>query len=276
MKYVTLLNLFKAGVPQGMTIQTGKRGGTYYLGAGGKKIYVKQGLKGGVAKQVAEKIGTMKKMDEVTSAIFGIDKLVNQGKLAKEEVDSLYQAAENRMRQIESGIVGVQQKKYQARKKTAEHKRQTGESAREGREERAKAKYGERIGKMKERIGRWKGIKDQLTAIKTKADSQMELIKQRARETQPELQKMNERKTYLKQMAQKIRKGHPQFPQLQQAVAQYQTKQANMKKRIQSLNTAKANASDKLSRIEAITKKADRIINDYIKEAGQQKRFLLG
>jgi hypothetical protein len=122
-------------------LQIGPRGGKYYQ-TGSGKVY-----QGKYSADVHKKIGELKDPDEVTNAIFGIDKLVKQGFVHTTDVDKLYKVATDRIRQLkqqeEAGKLSRQRERQEIANNVREGRRET---------ERKKKSYKERrIGKVRTR-----------------------------------------------------------------------------------------------------------------------------
>lgn len=281
MKRKTLLILFKSGLPRGASLQTGKRGGKYYE-SGGKKIYVGKGeYKTKYAQAMHEKISSMVRLDDITTSIFHVDKLVNEGKILAEEVDQLYQAAENQMRTLQGQVSAAKEKKEEKRKAIVTRKRAKKEYVRKERKAGLTKKYNEKIIRMKKRVARWKNISGKLDGIEHKTNISKNKIQQKYEEIKPAIDKLKEKKGKLKLAAQKIVREpgkvyHPQFPKLVAAIKKFKQQSAHIKNRIAKLKEASNIVSDKLRRIKAIKAKAQRIVKNYIKEASELKEVVFG
>lgn len=273
---ITLDQMFKSGPPpKGVSLHTGPKGGQYYE-SGGKRIYVGQKFQTPHAAAMHKKITGLAKLDEVTTSIFHIDKLVSSGKILKEEVDALYQSAENQMRTIQTQAKQIEEKKHAKRAAIVGKKRAVQEHGRKKRDQATIKKFNERLRSVKRRVGRWKEIANKMDGIEHRVGIARTKIDQKLAEIKPAVSKLRDKKESLRMASQKIPKGHPQYGRLVEAVGKFRAQSARIKSQIEKLNNSKAEVSDKIRRIGLIKKKAHRIIKKYVSETTAMKERMIG
>jgi chromosome segregation ATPase len=254
--------------------RTGPKGGKFYESAG-KKIYVKdENYRTPHAQAMAKKIKSLRSLDDITTSIFHIDKLVSEGKVLAEDVDSLYQTAERQMRSLTTQVDAYKDKKREERKERVTGERKRKEDIREERKTRSVKKYNEKIMSMRKRIDRWKNISKKLDELEHSTMVSKQKIDNKSSEIKEAYGKIKERGEQLKKYSQEITKNHPQYPKFIEAVKMYNTKLKNIKDQYSKFNTAKTDVYDRLSKIKSIKNKSSRIIKNYIKEASERKERL--
>ena len=287
-----LLKTRKLLLESGQAMMTGKRGGKYYL-SGGKKIYVdKQGKPTtrenaqafkedtggfkGVAKQVYQKIKSMRSSDEITTAIFGIDKLLQTGRLNNTEVDALYQEAGKHMKAVENAVKKQKSGKREKRKDKIMGKRISQEGQRKKGEQTHKKKYKDKLERVKTRFESWKGKLEQLKKMEGELSTKDISDKTGLDKLRPMVDKLKKKKEKLQELSKIIKKGHPKHDEFISHIEKFNSQSKALKTSISSKKTDITENKTKQKKINAFKNKARRILTDYSSQTKEMKQRVLG
>lgn len=269
-------------------MQTGPKGGKYYI-KGGNKIYVDDegkpqafkkdtgGFKSPDGIKMYQKINSLLNRDQITNIIFEVDKLLRHKKITAIEANSLYDVADKRMK-----LVGKAYKKKEEKIESEERgkiikKREVSLKKREESKEILGKKYSEKIKRIKPRFEKWKGNLTKVKKLEENNDKQLSAIENKIKnQIKPTADKLAERKSQIKKVSKTVTPGHKNYKELTQIIKKHSEQFNALKKEYESVSGERKELIEKKQKIDLFKEKALRILNDYAKQANVSKEIMLG